>query len=124
MKDNNAGRIDPIEFDAAKRMAKKSKFTFYHKLRTPLTYLDKTYDELTFEWNKLTGLDSLNIINEVAIQEGKTVVAPALSPDYLVRMAAHACTEPIAHDALLTMSLYDFNKIMDAARSFLLQSES
>lgn len=115
--------IDEKEFKEAQRIAEKSGFTFTHKLRTPITDTGKTYEELTFDWDKLTGKDSKAIVEEVAMQTGKVVITPSLSDDYLGRMAVRACTEPIGYDALLRMKLYDYNKITGAARSFLLKSE-
>jgi hypothetical protein len=54
---------------------------------------------------------------------GKALVVPTFSGEYLIRMAAKACTEPIGADAFEIMSIADYNKIRSAARSFLLRSE-
>ena len=66
--------------------------------------------------------DGLAIENEMQ-QLGKAVIVPTFSGEYLIRMAAKACTIPIGADAFENMSLSDYNKIRSAARSFLLNSE-
>lgn len=114
--------IDPDEFALAEEKATESEFTYTHKFRKPFEYQGKTYNELTFEWENLTGKDGLNIETELQ-QMGKVVVAPTFSGEYLVRMAAKACTEPIGADAFESMKLSDYNKIRSSARSFLLKSE-
>lgn len=93
------------------------------QLSRPVTYEGQSYTELRFEWDKLTGEDSLAIENELQAQ-GKFVVAPTFSGEYLVRMAARACTSQIGQDLIRTLPILDYNRIRSAARSFLLRSES
>lgn len=95
--------------------------TFTYKFEKPFTHEDKTYEELTFNWGKLTGADSLAIQNEVAAMTGRTVIAPVASAEYLVRMASRACATKIGIDVLMAMPLLDFNSIESAARNFLLK---
>lgn len=122
MSEIKTGVIDAEEFAVAEKDAKDSGLTYTHKFRKPFEYQGKTYTELTFDWDKLTGNDGLAIENELQ-QLGKPVVVPAFSGEYLVRLAARACTEKIGADAFGSMSIADYNKIRSAARSFLLQSE-
>ncbi|NMA36991.1 MAG: phage tail assembly protein [Papillibacter sp.] len=114
--------IDPKEFAVAEKEADNSGYSYTHKFIKPFSYDGKTYTELSFYWDRLTGRDSLAIENEMQLL-GKTVVVHALSSDYLIRMAARACSEKIGIDAFDIMSIRDFNKIRSAARSFLLKSE-
>lgn len=114
--------IDDEEFAAAQKAAEKSDYIYTHKFKKPFEYQGKTYNELTFDWGKLTGKDGLAIENELQ-QLGKPVIVPQFSGEYLVRLAARACTVPIGSDAFETMKLADYNKIRSAARSFLLKSE-
>ena len=95
--------------------------TYTHVLNKPFTYEGKTYEELVFEWGKLTGRDSLSIENEV-LRLGRPFISPEFSAEYLVRMAAKACTLPIGIDLLEALPLVEFNKIKSKARSFLLMS--
>jgi len=114
--------IDDEEFAAAQKAAEESDYIYTHKFKKPFEYQGKTYNELTFDWGKLTGKDGLAIENELQ-QLGKPVIVPQFSGEYLVRLAARACTVPIGSDAFETMKLADYNKIRSAARSFLLKSE-
>ncbi len=96
--------------------------TFELKLKKPVEYNGKTYDTLTFDFGKLTGEDGLNIENELQ-SLGKFAMVPAFSGEYLVRMAAKACNEPIGSDIFSKVSLSDYNRVRSAARGFLLRSE-
>ena len=111
--------IDAEEFAVAEKEAKESKNVYVHKFDEPFTYEDKTYEELSFEWGKLTGADSLAIEGEIAAL-GKVVITPEFSGEYLIRLAAKACTEKIGSDVLCAMPLRDYNKIRGKARSFLM----
>ncbi|MDD2296805.1 MAG: phage tail assembly protein [Sphaerochaetaceae bacterium] len=114
--------VDADEFAAAEKEAVDSEFTYIHKFKKPLEYQGKTYKELTFEWGDLTGKDGLSIENELQ-QIGKAVIVPTFSGEYLIRLAARACTAPLGADAFENMPISDYNKIRSAARSFLLKSE-
>lgn len=110
------------EFEAAQQEAAKDMGIYEHLFKTPFCYEGKAYDKMTFEFNNLTGRDGLAIENEMQAR-GKPVVIPAFSGEYLVRMAARACTDRIGIDAIEAMTLADYNGIRSAARSFLLRSE-
>ena len=113
--------IDPAEFAVAEKEAAASDLTHIHVFRQPFTYEGKTYETLTFDFGKLTGNDGIAIQEELdAI--GKPVLVPAVSANYLLRMAARACVPPIAENVIRAMPLFEFNKITGAARSFLLKS--
>lgn len=113
------------EMDAmavAEAEAEASKDIYVHNFATPFSYDGETYDTLTFNWGSLTGRDGLAIENELQSQ-GKPVIIPTLSGEYLIRMACRACDKPIGSDAFEVMRLSDYNKIRSSARSFLLKSE-
>lgn len=114
--------VDADEFAVAEKEAVNSEFSYTHKFRKPFEYQGKVYNELTFEWSKLTGKDGLAIENELQ-QLGKAVIVPTFSGEYLIRLAARACTVPVGADAFENMPIADYNKIRSAARSFLLRSE-
>lgn len=90
------------------------------KLRKPVNYNGKEYTELSFDFDKLTGADGLNIEQELRDAGQGVIVSPAFNGEYLVRMAAKACTEPVNSDIFGIMSLPDSNRIRSEARSFLL----
>lgn len=114
--------IDPKEFAAAEQEAAESTSIVTVQLSRPVAYENDTYRELSFDFDKLTGEDSLSIENELQAQ-GKFVVAPTFSGEYLVRMAARACTVKIGQDLIRALPISDYNRIRNAARSFLLHSE-
>ena len=121
--------IDPAAFAAAEKEAEASKNnigTYVHKFKKPFTCLvgkdQRTFEELTFDFDKLTGRDSLAIENELQAL-GKPVIVAEMSGEYLNRMAARACSEKVSADDLTSMPLSDYNKIRSRARSFLLRLE-
>ncbi len=121
---NQPAIIDPDAFAVANETANAmGEPVFVHKLTRPVTYNGKEYSELSFDWWSLTGADGLQIENEMQ-RLNKPVIVPALSGDYLIRMAARACAEQVGTDIFEQMALFDYNKIRSAARSFLLNSES
>ena len=83
-----AAIIDAEEFSVAEKSAEESAYTYIHKFKTPFAYEGKTYEELTFDWGKLTGDDGLAIENEMQ-QLGKPVIVPTFSGEYLVRMVTN-----------------------------------
>ena len=113
--------IDPAEFSAAEAEAATSGLTYTHVFQRPFTYEGKTYDTLTFDFGSLTGNDGIAIQDEMDAL-GKPVLVPAVSANYLLRVAVRACTTPIAANVIKAMPLFEFNKITGAARSFLLRS--
>ena len=112
-------KVDAKELAAAEKEAKESKDVYVHKFGQPFTFEDKTYEELTFDWGKLTGADSLAIEREMQ-SLGKVLITPEFSGEYLIRLASKACIQKIGTDALSAMSLRDYNKIRGKARSFLM----
>lgn len=106
--------------DAAQDENDVSKFSI--TLRKPVEYNGRTIEALSFDFDKLTGADGLNIEAELQAA-GKIFIAPVMSSEYLVRMAAKACSEEIGADLFDVLPLKEFNQIRSAARSFLLASE-
>lgn len=102
--------------------------TYTHKFNKPFSYNGKTHDSLTFDFWGLTGNDSLAIENEM-LSRGKTLVVPAYTGEFLVGMAARACTERdekgarvIGTDTISALPLGDFQVICGRARTFLLRA--
>lgn len=114
--------VDPDELSAAKDAAESVGSSYTLVFRKPFEYNGKTFTELTFDWDGLTGRDALAIENEMQ-RLGKALVVPAFSGEYLIRMAAKACTEKIGADAFEGMAILEYNKVRNAARSFLLKTE-
>ena len=120
--DTTVPEVDAEELAIAKQEAKDSNAIYTHKFRTPFLYNGKSYEELRFDWDSLTGRDSLSVEAELQAL-GIAVVVPAFSGPYMMRIAAKACTEMIGADAFEMMRLSDYNRIRSAVRSFILASE-
>lgn len=117
---NNA--IDDQELEFAKEEAKDAQSTFTHKFKKLFSYNGKDYTELDFDFDELSGNDTLVIERELA-RKGRAVIVPEFNGDYLAAMASKACLQDIGTDAFDQMSLRDFNAIRGAARRFLLNAE-
>lgn len=114
--------IDADEFAVAEQEAAQSPTVYTHKFRKPFEFQGKTYEELDFDWETLTGDDFLAIEDELAAI-GKVAVVPQFSGQFLIRMAAKACTAKVGSDMIGKMPIGDFNRIRSAARSFLMKTE-
>ena len=125
-----------VERDAedAERVAEKARKepepgSYTHVFKKPFQWKGSTFESLTFDWEALTGRDHLEIENEMTMK-GRTLVSPAFSGDFLAGMAARACTERdekgkrvINGQAIMEMSMGDFQTITRNARGFLLRAE-
>lgn len=90
-------------------------------LRKPVKYAGNEYTELSFDFDKLTGQDSLNIEGELA-SLGKSSMPSAINSEYLIRIAAKACTSNVGSDIFTSyMSLLDHMEVTKMARNFLLR---
>lgn len=96
---------------------------FTHKFTKPFTYEGRTYEELTFDLEQLTGRDSRLIENELRAA-GHVVLVANFDSDYLIRVCARACTEKIGWDVLEAMPISDYNTIKNRVRNFLTRSAS
>lgn len=101
---------------------------YVHELKTPFVWEGKTYEKLEFKWDALTGMDHLNIENEL-LMRGKTLVIPEYTGDYLLGMAVRACTERngkgirvLTAAAFQSLPLGDFMRIIKRARTFLIRA--
>ena len=88
-------------------------------LTKPVMYNGEEVYELAFDFDKLTGADALNIEEEL-VSRGKTMYYGAINDaNYLIRMAAKACTKPVGVDFFYKISIIDFERIKNRARFFL-----
>ncbi len=121
--EKNTTAVDETELEVAREEARKSDVALFEiEFKKPVKYNGKEYSKLSFDFEKLTGRDGLAIEEELQMMN-KTVIVPAFSGEYLVRMAARACTEKIGADIFDYMPIKDYNRIRSAARSFLILSE-
>lgn len=92
-------------------------------LKKPLNVLGTEYKELHFDFDSLTGKDSIAVETEIEMTTHVTVITPALNLEYLIRISVKACQEPISRDDIVNMNLSDFNHIRNIARNFMLRSD-
>ena len=84
------------------------------KMKTPFPYNGETYEELTFDFDKLRGKDGIDIENELLTQT-EVVLYPILSPEYMTRFISKACEQPIGFDGFQQMSYVDYKPILERA---------
>ena len=101
---------------------------YTHYFKRPFTYQDRTVESLTFDWDTLSGRDSLAIEWELRAKN-ITLVIPAYTGEYLVGIAARACTDRteegkrfVGTDMIQAMPLGDFQQITNRARNFLIRA--
>ena len=100
--------------------AKKGNVGVYtHKFRKPFEYENTKYTTMTFDFEKLTGRDMINIENEMQANN-EYALDPLVSRNFQSKMASKAAG--IGNDALEAMPLVEFNRITNATRSFLIDS--
>mgnify|MGYP004515487849 CR=1 FL=1 len=88
----------------------------------PIEHEGKTYTDLTFDFDSLSGNDSLAIERELQML-GHTVIVANFDSEYLIRVCVKACTEPLGIDALGKLSIRDFNRLRNTVRGFLSRKE-
>ena len=118
----NINGMESEEFEQAQAEAKKAENLFTLKFKKPFTYDGVDYDELQFDFDGLTGNDSLEIEKELN-RMGQQLAVPAFSGEFITRMIARACTAPIGNDAAKMMSMRDWHRLRAKARNFLMSSE-
>ncbi|MDE6260411.1 MAG: hypothetical protein K2M42_06050 [Oscillospiraceae bacterium] len=103
---------------------------YTRQLKKPFTYENKTVERLDFDFNSLTGTDSIAIEAELN-RRMKNLVLPQLSWEFMTLMAVRACTNRDGNDLrvvdekfLKALPMRDYNAIIGAARNFLLLSDS
>ena len=120
---DNIVSIDEKELEQAKEEAKDAKSLYTLTFKKPLEYDGETYTELKFDFDSLTGQDSLLVERELT-RAGVQLVVPGFNGDYLIRMAVRACTADIGNDIVKRMTLRDYSRLRSAMRNFLMASES
>lgn len=99
---------------------------YIHKLKKPFTRGGRTVEELTFDWDSLTGRDYDAIEGEI-VRAGGTLILPEYTGLFLSHMAVRACTDRdengmrlVDKDFLAALPLREYKAILGKARFFLL----
>ena len=100
--------------------------TYTHRLKKPFTFDGKTVEEMHFDFDSLTGADTLAISAEMN-RRFKNLVLPHLSWEFMTLMAVRSCTDRdgkgirLVNEKLLqALPMRDYNTIVGKVRDFLL----
>lgn len=91
---------------------------FTHTLSRPVEYEGEKYESLTFDFDSLTGGDSIDVETEL-LAKGHPVISKSIDTQYLMRMCARACTADIDYNIFRALPVKDFNRIIATAKRFL-----
>ncbi len=122
MAENENLGVSDEELDLMDEQSEKAKPTYTHKFKKPFEYNDKKYDTLSFDFDGMTGKDSLAITRELQ-SRNINVLTPFASDEYKIRFLSRSCAEKIGTDGFERMSIKDFIKLMAQVRNFLLNAE-
>lgn len=90
-------------------------------LSKPIMYNGEEITELSFDFEKLTGKDGIETERGLKRSGISVYGHPASDVDYVIGMAARACTRAVGTDIFNNMSITDFNKIRTNSYFFLLR---
>ena len=94
------------------------------RLRRPIQYDGQKIEELHFDFDSLTGLDSREVQRELN-RKGISVLVQSVTEEFMRPMAARACTDELADgrkigaDIFDLMTVGDVNKVIARLRRFL-----
>ena len=91
------------------------------KLSKPIMYNGEEITELAFDFEELTGMDGIATERDLKRRGISIFGHTASDVDYVIGMAARACTKTVGTDIFNNMSITDFNKIRTNAYFFLLR---
>ena len=94
-------------------MSEKNDGVYVHTLKEPFEYEDKTYEEINFDFGKLTGKDAAAIEEELAA-ENHIIRFEIFDDKYLNLVAARA--GGIAENVLTALPMLEYMDIQSAAR--------
>ena len=100
---------------------------YTHKLARPFTYENKTVEQLDFDFDGLTGADTIAIEAELN-HRMKNLMYPHLSWEFMTLMAVRACTTRDANGLrfvdrgfLEAMPMREYKALLGKARGFFLR---
>lgn len=120
--ENKTVELNEEEIKVAEKAAKNAPSTFTLNLKKPITYEEITAQTLEFDFESLTGSDSLAVERELQTMN-LPVIVREINGDYLIRIACRACTQPVSVDFLMKLPIRAANNLMGAVRSFLMSAE-
>jgi hypothetical protein len=119
MSEDKGTQAETVLEEAKQDVRQEAKGIYVHAFKKTFEYEGKTYEALTFYWDRLTGRDMIAIENEM-LTMNEYALAPEISSSFLCRLAARAAG--IGSDVLESMPISDFGRIKNAARDFLIST--
>lgn len=116
---NAAGAAEAMTVEVVNEPVQADAGVYTHTFKKPFEYAGETYTALTFDFEKMTGRDMVSIETEMQMNN-EYCLAPEVSRSFQAKMAAKAAG--IGSDVLDAMPIKDFNRITNAARSFLIDT--
>lgn len=104
-------------------MAEENNEIFTYKLKKPVKHDGKTITELSFDFDKLTGDDALEIEHELLLTSKVSLGHPSFNSEYVIRFCARACSEQINSEFFRKLGFADYTIIMQKAKNFMLTGE-
>lgn len=94
------------------------------KLSEPIVYNGEEIKELHFNFNKLTGLDAIEIEDELQRTGKITMYSQVTNVHFITRAAARACTKPVGIDIFGVIPMPDFEHLRNKVQLFLINIPS
>ncbi len=107
------------KIEAVDEIEKEQNGKYVHKFKKPFNFEGKEYNEITFDFEKLTGNDMVSVEAEMQ-SKNEYALAPEISRSLQSKIAAKA--SGIGSDVIEAMPIGDFNKITNAVRDFLVNT--
>lgn len=92
---------------------------YSHKFRNPVKIGDKTYTELVFYFEELTGAD-IEAIEEELQDQNRYVLSPEISSAFQTILAAKAAK--VSSEVIRNLPVPDYMRIKNKARDFLVSA--
>lgn len=102
-----------------KKKEKKTNLNYTHTFKAPVEINGQKQKALTFYFEKLTGED-VEAIEEELQDQNKYVLTPEVSSVFQTMLAARAAG--VGADEIRRLPLWEYMKIKNQARSFLIES--
>lgn len=93
-------------------------------LTKPIMYNGEEINELHFDFAKLTGRDAIEIESELQNMGKLTAYSQVMNINYIIRVAARACSKAVGIDIFADMAISDFNVLRNRIQLFLINIPS
>lgn len=106
--------------DSEEKETPENPGVYCHTFSSPFSFEGKTWESMTFNFEKLTGRDIEKVEQEMR-QGNYNMIVPEVSKIFQARIAARAAQ--VGSDVIQSLPLKDYTKITGEARNFLLGAD-